>query len=33
MQAVIEDFSAQVRDDQLFISVAAGVELDSLLIG
>ncbi len=30
MQAVIEDFSAQVRDDQLFISVAAGVELDSL---
>jgi pyrroline-5-carboxylate reductase len=30
MQAVIEDFSAQVRDDQLFISVAAGVELDSM---
>jgi pyrroline-5-carboxylate reductase len=30
MQAVIEDFSAHVRDDQLFISVAAGVELDSL---
>jgi pyrroline-5-carboxylate reductase len=30
MQAVIENFSVQVRDDQLFISVAAGVELDSL---
>ncbi|WP_421848263.1 pyrroline-5-carboxylate reductase [Marinomonas sp.] len=30
MQAVVEDFSSCVREDQLFISVAAGVELDSL---
>ncbi|MBR7889254.1 pyrroline-5-carboxylate reductase [Marinomonas sp. A79] len=30
MQAVIEAFADQVRDDQLFISVAAGVELGSL---
>lgn len=30
MQAVIEAFADHVRDDQLFISVAAGVELGSL---
>lgn len=30
MQAVVEAFSSQVRDDQLFISVAAGIELGSL---
>ncbi|ETX12441.1 pyrroline-5-carboxylate reductase [Marinomonas ushuaiensis DSM 15871] len=30
MQAVVEEFSAQVRDDQMFISVAAGIELDAL---
>jgi pyrroline-5-carboxylate reductase len=30
MQAVVEDFSSHVREDQLFISVAAGIELDSL---
>lgn len=30
MQAVLEDFSSCVREDQLFISVAAGIELDSL---
>ncbi|MCB5161189.1 pyrroline-5-carboxylate reductase [Marinomonas algarum] len=30
MQAVLEGFADQVRDDQLFISVAAGVELASL---
>jgi len=31
MQVVVEDFAAQVRDEQLFISVAAGIELDALL--
>tara|TARA_R110001606_G_scaffold12371_3_gene54085 strand:+ start:4578 stop:5405 length:828 start_codon:yes stop_codon:yes gene_type:complete len=30
MQAVVENFSSHVREDQLFISVAAGIELDSL---
>ncbi|WP_417559478.1 pyrroline-5-carboxylate reductase [Marinomonas sp.] len=30
MQAVVEGFSSHVRADQLFISVAAGIELDSL---
>lgn len=30
MQEVIEAFSASVREDQLFISVAAGVELDAM---
>lgn len=30
IQAVIENFSAHVRADQLFISVAAGVELESM---
>ena len=30
MQSVVEDFSSHVREDQLFISVAAGIELDSL---
>lgn len=30
MQDVIEAFSASVREDQLFISVAAGVELDAM---
>jgi len=30
MQDVIEAFSASVRDDQLFVSVAAGIELASL---
>lgn len=30
MQAVVEGFSDQVREDQLFISVAAGIEIDSL---
>jgi len=30
MEAVVKDFSAQVHEHQLFISVAAGVELDSL---
>ncbi|MBJ7539436.1 pyrroline-5-carboxylate reductase [Marinomonas transparens] len=30
MQAVVEGFSQQVRDDQLFISVAAGVELRAI---
>ncbi|UTW00047.1 pyrroline-5-carboxylate reductase [Marinomonas rhizomae] len=30
MQAVVEDFSDQVREEQLFISVAAGIDIDSL---
>jgi pyrroline-5-carboxylate reductase len=30
IKAVVEEFSEEVRSDQLFISVAAGVELDSL---
>ncbi|NLQ17368.1 pyrroline-5-carboxylate reductase [Marinomonas sp. M1K-6] len=30
MQSVVEDFAAQVREDQLFISVAAGIELEAL---
>ncbi|PYF82382.1 pyrroline-5-carboxylate reductase [Marinomonas alcarazii] len=30
MQAVVKEFASFVREDQLFISVAAGVELDSL---
>lgn len=30
MQAVVETFASQVRDEQLFISVAAGIELDAL---
>ncbi|BDX01604.1 pyrroline-5-carboxylate reductase [Marinomonas pontica] len=30
MQAVVEEFADYVRDDQLFLSVAAGVELDAL---
>ncbi|QUX94322.1 pyrroline-5-carboxylate reductase [Marinomonas sp. CT5] len=30
MQAVVEDFSSKVLEDQLFISVAAGIELGSL---
>ncbi|ETI60682.1 pyrroline-5-carboxylate reductase [Marinomonas profundimaris] len=30
MQSVVEEFADHVRGDQLFISVAAGIELDSL---
>ena len=30
MQSVVEGFSSHVREGQLFISVAAGIELDSL---
>jgi len=31
MKAVVEEFSEHVRSDQLFISVAAGIELNSLV--
>ncbi|WP_067220994.1 pyrroline-5-carboxylate reductase [Marinomonas gallaica] len=30
LQSVVEDFASVVRDDQLFVSVAAGIELDAL---